>query len=341
MIGKGRASIRQRAWAIRVPLAGALAGLACGCRGVQSALDPAADEAARLAALSWSLFIGATVIFIGVMLLLVVAVFAREDRRRWLGHRRTVIAGGIVFPLVTLTALLTFGILLLRDTNAASGDDPLTIEVIGEQYWWRVRYLADGDRPGFATANELRVPVGRPVALAVTSADVVHSIWIPNFAGKLDMIPGRVNTLRFTAEREGVYRGVCAEFCGDQHTRMAFDVIALAPEAFETWRRGEAGEAREPSGPLQEFGKVVFARGGCGSCHVVRGTEAAGHLGPDLTHVGSRRSIGAGSYPNNVGTLAGWIADTQHLKAGARMPSFSSFSGEELRAVASYLDALK
>jgi cytochrome c oxidase subunit 2 len=155
------------------------------------------------------------------------------------------------------------------------------------------------------------------------------------------MIPGRVNTLRFTAEREVVYRGVCAEFCGDQHTRMAFDVIALAPEAFETWRRGEAGEAREPSGPLQEFGKVVFARGGCGSCHVVRGTEAAGHLGPDLTHVGSRRSIGAGSYPNNVGTLAGWIADTQHLKAGARMPSFSSFSGEELRAVASYLDALK
>jgi cytochrome c oxidase subunit 2 len=341
MSQKPDASAWQRARSIRVPLAGAVAGLAGGCRGVQSALDPAADEAARLAALSWSLVIGATVIFVGVMLLLLYAVAANQDRRRWLGHRRTVIAGGLVFPIVTLTALLTFGVILLRDTNAASGENPLAIEVVGEQYWWRVRYGADGDRPAFTTANEVRVPVGRPVAVAVTSADVVHSIWIPNFAGKIDMIPGRVNTLRFTTAREGVYRGVCTEFCGDQHARMAFDVVALSAEAFEAWRRGQAGDAREPATPLQEFGKIVFARGGCGSCHVVRGTEAQGQLGPDLTHMGSRRSIGAGSYPNNVGTLAGWIADTQHLKAGARMPSFSSFSGEELRAVASYLDNLK
>jgi cytochrome c oxidase subunit II len=340
MARKPVSSVWQRVWLVRVPLAGAIAGFAGGCQGVQSALDPAADEAARLAALSWSLFIGAAVIFGGVMLLLAYAVFATGNRR-WLGHPRMVIAGGLVFPVVTLTALLTFGIVLLRDTNAASDENPLAIEVIGEQYWWRVRYGADGDQPGFTTANELRVPVGRAVAVAVTSADVVHSIWIPNFAGKIDMIPGRVNTLRFTAEREGVYRGVCTEFCGDQHARMAFDVVALSPDEFEAWRRGQASDAREPATPLQEFGKVVFARGGCGSCHVVRGTEAVGQLGPDLTHLGSRRSIGAGSYPNNVGTLAGWIADTQHLKAGARMPSFSSFSGEELRAVASYLDALK
>ena len=341
MIQEPDASIWQRACAARVPLTGALAGLAGGCRGAQSALDPAGNEAARLAALSWGLFSAATLIFVGVMLLLLYAVFTDQSRRRWLANRRTVIAGGIVFPIVTLTALLIFGVVLLRDTNAASGENPLTIEVIGEQYWWRVRYASDGDRPGFTTANELRVPVGRAVAIGVTSADVVHSIWIPNFAGKIDMIPGRVNTLRFTPEREGVYRGVCTEFCGDQHTRMAFDVIALPPDAFEAWRLGQAGNARDPATPLQEFGKVVFARGGCGSCHVVRGTEAAGQLGPDLTHVGSRRTIGAGSYPNNAGTLAGWIADTQHLKAGARMPSFSSFSGEELRAVASYLNALR
>jgi cytochrome c oxidase subunit II len=331
----------QRACSIRVPLAAAVAGLAAGCGGVQSALDPAADEAARLSALSWILFIGAAVIFVGVMLLLLYAVVANPDRRRWLGHRRTVIAGGLVFPIVTLTALFTFGLVLLRSSNVASRDNPISIEVIGEQYWWRVRYGADGDRPALTTANELRVPVGRAVELAVTSADVVHAIWIPNFAGKIDMVPGRVNTLRFTVERDGVYRGICTEFCGDQHARMAFDVIALLPEAFEAWRRGEAGNAREPVTPLQEFGKIVFARGGCGSCHAVRGTEAQGQLGPDLTHIGSRRSLGAGSYPNNVGTLAGWIADTQHLKPGARMPSFSSFSGEELRAVASYLDNLK
>jgi cytochrome c oxidase subunit 2 len=331
----------QRAGAIRVPLAGLIAGPAAGCRGVQSALDPAADEAARLAALSWSLFIGASVIFVGVMLLLAYAVLAHPDRRRWLGHRSTVIAGGVVFPIVTLTALLTFGLVLLRSSNVAADREPLAIEVIGEQYWWRIRYAADADRPEVVTANELRIPVGRAVALAVTSADVVHSIWIPNFAGKIDMIPGRVNTLRFTAEREGVYRGVCTEFCGDQHTRMAFDVITLSPAEFDAWREAEARDGREPATPLHELGKVVFARGGCGSCHAVRGTEARGLLGPDLTHVGSRRSLGAGSYPNNVGTLAGWIADTQHLKAGARMPSFSSFSGEELRAVASYLDNLK
>jgi cytochrome c oxidase subunit II len=333
--------MRQRARLIGVPLTAAVVAVASGCRGVQSALDPAADEAARLAALSWSLFIGGTVIFAGVMLLLLYAVLADSDRRHWLGHPRTVIAGGIVFPVVVLTALLTFGVVLLRDTNAAPGESPIRIEVVGEQYWWRVRYAADGNRAGFTTANELRVPVGRAVALDVTSADVVHSIWIPNFAGKIDMIPGRVNTLRFTAEREGIYRGVCTEFCGEQHARMAFDVVALPAGEFEAWRRRQAEEARDPATPLQEFGKVVFARGGCGSCHVVRGTEAAGQLGPDLTHMGSRRSIGAGSYPNNVGTLAGWIADTQHLKAGARMPSFSSFSGEELRAVASYLDHLK
>jgi cytochrome c oxidase subunit 2 len=341
MLREASASVWQRACRFRVPVAALIAGLASGCQGVQSALDPAADEAARLAALSWSLFLVGTVIFVGVMLLLLHAVFGDEHRRRWLGHRRTVIAGGLVFPVVTLSALLTFGLVLLRDTNAASEDHALRIEVIGEQYWWRVRYGADGGQPAFATANELRVPIGRPVALAVTSADVIHAIWIPNFAGKIDMIPGRVNTLRFTAEREGVYRGVCTEFCGDQHTRMAFDVVALSPPTFETWRKGQAADAREPGTPLQEFGKVVFARGGCGSCHAVRGTDAQGRLGPDLTHVGGRRTIGAGTYPTNAGTLAGWIADTQHLKPGARMPSYSSFSGEELRAVASYLDYLK
>jgi cytochrome c oxidase subunit 2 len=319
----------------------AITGLTSGCQGVQSALDPAADEAVRLAALSWGLFVGATVIFVGVMLLLVVAVAAEPRRRRWLGDRRVVVAGGIVFPSVTLTVLLVFGVILLRDSNAAWSGNVLRIEVIGEQYWWRVRYPADGPEPALVTANELRVPVGRAVNVSLTSADVIHSFWIPNFAGKIDMIPGRLTTLRFTAEREGVYRGVCAEFCGEQHTRMAFDVVAVAADAFDAWRQRQASDAREPATPLQEFGQVVFARGGCGSCHVVRGTQARGQLGPDLTHVGSRRSIGAGSFPNNVGTLAGWIADTQHLKAGARMPSYSSFSGEELRAVAGYLDHLK
>ncbi|MDQ3561200.1 MAG: cytochrome c oxidase subunit II [Pseudomonadota bacterium] len=316
-----------------------IAGLAA-CQGPQSALDPAADDAARLATLSWVLFIGAAVIFAGVMALLLVAISLAPERRRWLGSRRTVVAGGLVFPIVTLTALFIYGLFLLRDTNAAS-DGALSIEVVGEQYWWRVRYPGEGRGAEFTTANEVQVPVGRPVTVSVTSADVIHAFWIPNFAGKIDMIPGRVNTLSFTAERPGIFRGVCTEFCGDQHARMAFDVVALEPAAFDAWRSAQAQPARRVSTPFWEEGATLFTRGGCGNCHTVRGTAAVGELGPDLTHVGSRRSIGAGTYPNNVGTLAGWIADTQHLKEGARMPSYGALTGEELRALAGYLESLK
>jgi cytochrome c oxidase subunit 2 len=319
----------------------ATSGLA-GCQGVQSALDAAGSDAQYLETLSWTLFAGGTAIFLLVTVLLLYALFAPPERRRWLGTRRTIVIGGLVFPIVTLTAILTYGLVLLRVTNAAGAGEPLRIEVVGEQYWWRVHYPADGPAPAFTTANEIQVPVGRPVEVAVTSTDVIHSFWIPNFAGKIDMIPGRVNVLRFQVDRAGAYRGQCTEFCGDQHARMAFDVVALDPTAFAAWRDGQSRPAaRDVATPLLEKGRLLFARGGCGNCHAVRGTDFSGQLGPDLTHVGSRRSIGAAQFPNNAGTLAGWIADTQHLKGGVRMPSYGSLSGEELRAVAGYLESLK
>jgi cytochrome c oxidase subunit II len=187
----------------------------------------------------------------------------------------------------------------------------------------------------------LRLPVGRPVTLTVTAADVIHSLWIPNLGGKIDMIPGRINRLSFTVERPGIYRGVCAEFCGDQHARMAFDVVALDEAGFARWRAAQAEPARAPTTPFLERGRELFRTGGCGSCHAVRGSEAGGVFGPDLTHVGSRRTIGAGQFPNNVGTLAGWIADTQHIKPGVRMPSYGMLTGEDLRALAGYLESLK
>jgi cytochrome c oxidase subunit 2 len=310
-----------------------------GCKGVQSALDSAGADARQIEILSWVLFGGGAAIFVLVTVLLLYAIFARPERRQWLGTRRTVIAGGLVFPIVTLTALLTYGLVILRVTDAAVGSDPLRIEVVGEQFWWRVHYAAEGDAPAFATANEIQVPIGRPVLLSVTSTDVIHSFWIPNFAGKIDMIPGRINQLRFDVARAGVYRGQCAEFCGDQHARMAFDVVALDPAAFARWRQGQALPAG--AAPQVERGRQLFLRGGCGNCHTVRGTEARGQLGPDLTHVASRRSIGAGQFPNNIGTLAGWVADTQHLKGGVRMPSYGSLNGEELRAIAGYLESLE
>jgi cytochrome c oxidase subunit 2 len=317
-----------------------LAALA-GCTGVQSALDPAGDDARRLASLTWILFAGGAAIFVPVTALLLYAIHAPPERRRWLATRRAVVIGGLAFPIVTLTMLLSYGMFLMRVINVAGSGSPVRIEVVGEQYWWRVRYPADDGMPAVTTANEIQVPVGRPIEVAVTSTDVIHSFWIPAFAGKIDMIPGRINVLRFQVERAGIYRGQCTEFCGDQHARMAFDVVALASDDFDLWRAAQSLPARQPATLLLELGQRLFSRGGCGNCHAIRGTAAAGQLGPDLTHIGSRRSIGAAQFPNNAGTLAGWIADTQHLKGGSRMPSYGSLAGEELRAIAGYLESLK
>lgn len=311
-----------------------------GCSGVQSALDPAGSDALGIYWLTIVMTVGATFIFLVVTALLLYAIFAPPERRAWLGSHRTIVYGGLAFPIVILSLLLPYGLIVMRNTDVPRAG-ALQIEVIGEQYWWRVRYPAERDRAEFSTANELVVPVGRPVTVSVTAADVIHSFWIPNFGGKIDMIPGRINRFNFTAERPGIYRGVCAEFCGDQHARMAFDVMALEPAEFEVWRNAQAQPAREPAIPFLVRGRDMFRSGGCGSCHVVGGTEARGQFGPDLTHVGSRRTIGAGQFPNNVGTLAGWIANVQHIKPGARMPSYGSLTGEDLRAMASYLESLK
>lgn len=311
-----------------------------GCSGVQSALDPAGADAWDLYWLTIVMTVGATLIFILVTALVLYAIFSPPERRAWLGTHRTIIYGGLAFPIVILSLLLPYGLIVMRDVDVPQ-PGALQIEVIGEQYWWRVRYPAEGEQADFSTANELVVPIGRAVTVSVTAADVIHSFWIPNFGGKIDMIPGRINRFNFTAERPGVYRGVCAEFCGAQHARMAFDVMALEPAEFDAWRRTQAQPAQEPAIPLLANGRDLFRAGGCGSCHVVRGTEANGQLGPDLTHVGSRRTIGAGQFPNNVGTLAGWIANVQQIKPGAKMPSYGSLTGEDLRAVAGYLESLK
>jgi cytochrome c oxidase subunit 2 len=197
---------------------------------------------------------------------------------------------------------------------------------VGEQWWWRVRYA------GFETANEIRVPVGRPVVLELKSADVIHSFWVPVLAGKLDMIPGRTNVLRVRADRAGEFRGQCAEYCGGPHAFMALYVVALEEKSFEKWAESQ----RQPS---DKANPLFVSR--CGACHTVRGTAAAGTRGPDLTHIGSRLSIGAGLLPNNTGALAAWIASSQHLKPGNLMPSFEDFSGQELRELAAYLEGLK
>jgi cytochrome c oxidase subunit 2 len=190
------------------------------------------------------------------------------------------------------------------------------------------------------TANEIRIPAGGIAELTLESADVLHSFSVPNLAGKLDMIPGRVNRLRLQAHTPGTFRGQCAEYCGGPHAKMAFYVIAETPEAFERWRAGQRANAAEPKDALSVQGKALFLSH-CVACHTVRGTDGRGTLGPDLTHVGSRHSLAAGILPNNRGTLAGWISASQNLKPGNLMPSMNLFSGTELISLAAYLESLK
>lgn len=312
--------------------------LLAACEGRQSALDPGAANARDILVTTWVLFVGGTVIFVGVMALAVWAVVASPER--FPGARSWVIGGGIVFPVVTLTVLQVHEFGLARRLVTLAADPALTVEVSGHMWWWDVRYREPGGGP-LRSANEIVIPAGRPVEFRVDSADVIHSFWMPSLAGKIDMIPGRVNRLSIVAERPGVYRGQCAEYCGAQHALMAFDVIVMEPERFDAWLADQRRPAPDPAEPELARGRDAFFAFGCQSCHAVRGTPAVSRIGPDLTHVGGRLSIGAGSFATNVGSLAGWIASAQHLKPENRMPSFDVMDGETLRAMAAWLESLK
>lgn len=307
--------------------------------GIQSALHPQGPHAEAVSTLSWILFYGAAAILLLVIALAAYAIWAPRERRAWAANLRFVIGGGIVFPLVLLSALLVYTFSIGRSI-ATPPPAALRIEVIGEQWWWRVTYFDEQGRVDFVTANEIRIPAGASVEVALRSTNVLHSFWVPNLAGKLDMIPGRVNRLRLEAGQPGVFRGQCAEYCGGPHAKMAFYVIAETPEAYAQWREGQRRPAAAAADADARAGRELFLAH-CAACHTVRGTPASGVLGPDLTHVGSRRSLAAGILPNNPGTLASWISGSQQLKPGNLMPSMSLFSGDELRAVAAYLGSLE
>jgi len=308
--------------------------------GIQSALHPRGPHAEAVSALSWVLFCGAAAILLLVLLLAAYALWAAPERRGWAANRRFVVGGGIVFPVVVLTALLAYTFSIGRSIATPATPASVRIEVIGEQWWWRVNYLDERGRLDFVTANEIRIPAGRSVEIALRSTNVLHSFWVPNLAGKLDMIPGRVNRLRLEADGPGVFRGQCAEYCGGPHAKMAFYVIAEAPEAFAKWRDDQRRPALAVDDARLQQGRALFLTH-CAACHTVRGTAAQGVLGPDLTHVGGRHSLAAGILPNNAGTLASWISGAQQLKPGNLMPSMGVFSGDELRAVAAYLESLR
>jgi cytochrome c oxidase subunit 2 len=307
---------------------------------VQSALNPKSADASRVANISEMMFIGAGAIFLWVIVLMVLALYGPPRMRGLLGRRSLIIGAGIAFPVVVLSALLVYTLGAASSMIRADIQPAARVEVLGEMWWWRVRYLDGEGQPLFETANDIRIPAGQPVEIVLKSENVIHSFWVPNLAGKLDMVPGHVNRLRLQAEEPGVFRGQCAEYCGAQHAKMMFDVQALTPDDFQKWLALQRQPAREPANATLELGKRHFLQA-CAQCHTVRGTGAAGTLGPDLTHIGSRPSLAAGVLPNNVGALAGWIAGSQHIKPGNQMPSFNQLSGEGLRAVAQYMESLK
>jgi cytochrome c oxidase subunit 2 len=317
----------------------ALAPLA-GCSGLQTPLDPWGIQAARIAELTHVLFIGGAVIFVLTMGLLVASLVAPERLRRWIGSHRFVVGAGIAFPVVVLTALLVYSLGVSRALMLPGDGAPLRVEIIGRQYWWEVRYPDLGE--GTVTANEVHLPIGREIELLLTSADVIHSAWIPNLHGKMDMIPGRVNRQRLRVDRVGVLRGQCAEFCGIQHSFMAFWVVTHEPADFDAWVARQQAPAPPPANELEARGMRVFDEAGCGACHTVRGTPFVGRLAPDLTRIGSRLSLAAGALENHRGNLAGWIAGAQDIKPGNAMPAYGrSLDGEELLAVTAWLGSLQ
>jgi cytochrome c oxidase subunit 2 len=283
---------------------------------------------------------GGVVIWIAVIALTIYAVRIPQEAHN---QRRTsylIIGGGAVVPTIVLTVLLIYGLAPLPGLLAPAPEGSLKIFVSGEQWWWRVRYQISDGEP-VVLANEIRLAVDEPVEFRLESPDVIHSFWIPSLGGKIDMIPGRVTRLALTPTKTGVFRGSCAEYCGTSHALMSFYVVVHEKEDFARWLAHQQTLARPPDAPLPARGRELFLASGCGACHTIRGTPANGIIGPDLTHVGSRLSIGAGALPNNAEALLRWIARTEHVKPEVLMPAFGMLPQEELQALAMYLEGLK
>jgi cytochrome c oxidase subunit 2 len=337
----------RRARLARGMVGAAAATLLAGCVGSQSVLDPQSGQAHELARLFWFFTIVCTVVWLLVMAALLAVLLRRraadptpEKEDPELHRRKTT----IIALLVAVTALVLVGFTLIsfyttRNLTPPS-PHPLQIQVTGAQWWWQVEYKDNDPTQVFSTANELHIPVGRPVTFDLEASDVIHSFWAPNLMGKQDLIPGHKNSLTLTADRPGVYRGQCAEFCGLQHAHMAFLVVAQTPADFEAWRQAQLKPAVAPSNGQQGLGQQLFLNGSCATCHAISGTGAGGTTGPDLTHFGSRSSIAAGLLPNTPSNLTVWIKDPQGLKPGVNMPKVP-LSDEERNAVVAYLEALK
>jgi len=329
--------LRRWAWsapALLLPLA--------ACRVSYSALDTATPEATRITNLHWLTVWVSAVVSLVLIASLVMALTRRPTVETPDGERRRTraVAAAAVLSMLGLLWLLTASVLAGRAVATPVGPGALRIQIVGHQWWWEVIYPGEPPSETVITANEIHVPVGRPVLLELSTTDVIHSFWVPNLNGKKDLIPGRPTRHLLRPERPGVFEGRCAEFCGYQHAHMGFLLIAEEPSGFDAWLAGQRRPAAEPTDASAQRGRQVFLSSACVVCHSIRGIGAFGHRAPDLTHLASRRTIASATLPNTDGPLAGWIVDSQHIKPGNHMPP-NLLAAEALQDLVSYLRSLQ
>lgn len=325
----------------------AVGAFAAGCG--QGGLDPQGPGASRILTIGTALTVVGTLVAVLVLALwwwatrragreeLAPPSPEQQDRESTL-QRRFIIAGGIVLPSVVVAVF--FGVQIAGAVAASDTTEEFTIEVTGHQYWWELDYPAVGGVDAFETANQLHIPTGTPVRMLLRSDDVIHSLWVPQLAGKADLVPGRESELMVEADRPGTYAGYCAEFCGLQHTWMKFEVVAMAPDEYRDWAAQQAEPAIEPADDLTARGQSVYLDTSCAACHSIRGVDDESGIGPDLTHLATRNELGAGRVPLDAGTLRAWVANTQTLKPGAHMPP-QELTADELDALVAYLLSLE
>jgi cytochrome c oxidase subunit 2 len=307
-----------------------------------NSLNPQGPAAARIMNLWWLAMGLGLFTYLLVLGCLLLALWrrrqpGRQQAEKWqrYGHG-LILGGGLIFPVIVLIILYGFTLNTLSALSLPHTSDRVLIEVVGHQWWWEVNY----PHHRIHTANEIHIPVGEPVQLQLTSADVIHSFWVPELHGKLDLVPGRTNNWWLQADTPGEYWGLCAESCGTQHARMLFVVVAEPEAAFEAWLTIQAQPAAEPGDEVSQRGQTLFMETGCSNCHTIQGTAATGDLGPDLTHFASRLTLGAGTAPNNRGHLAGWVVDPHGLKPGSLMPA-TPLTSADLTALLAYLESLE
>jgi cytochrome c oxidase subunit II len=347
---------------LRLERAKTLAGLVVftafgliSCAGhQQSVVDPAGPQAGKISTLWWFFFWLLGIIFAIVMALTLWTLLRRNDvtEREALETQHKppeevqskelrVVTGATITTVIILFVLLVASVGTGKSiSQLASKKNPMTIEVTGNQWWWQIRYLDSDPSQVVVTANEIHIPVGRPVRIRGMSNDVIHSFWVPNLHGKRDLIPSRVTDEWIEADRPGRFRGQCAEFCGLQHAHMSLWVIAEPEEKFRAWMLAQLQPAVTPADPVKQRGQQVFLNNACVFCHQITGTTAAGQNAPDLTHFGSRLGIAANTLPNTKGNLAGWIVDPQSIKPGNHMATIP-VNPTDLQPLIEYLESLK